>query len=98
MLIKVMQILITIKLLVFNPDLQLKETKLAIQIKIIDLLCEIREFKFVPTLVLKFKKIDSDDETKFSTVYSNLKTEAIINESDIYDIFESIYVTITSNI
>ena len=93
-----MQILITIKLLVFNPDLQLKETKLAIQIKIIDLLCEIREFKFVPTLVLKFKKIDSDDETKFSTVYSNLKTEAIINESDIYDIFESIYVTITSNI
>ena len=98
MLIKVMQILITIKLLVFNPDLQLKETKLAIQIKIIDLLCEIREFKFVPTLVLKFKKIDSDDETKFSTVYSNLKTEAIINESDIYDIFESIYITITSNI
>ena len=98
MLIKVMQILITIKLLVFNPDLQLKETKLAIQIKIIDLLCEIREFKFVPTLVLKFKKIESDDETKFSTVYSNLKTEAIINESDIYDIFESIYVTITSNI
>ena len=98
MLIKVMQILITIKLLVFNPDLQLKETKLAIQIKIIHLLCEIREFKFVPTLVLKFKKIDSDDETKFSTVYSNLKTEAIINESDIYDIFESIYITITSNI
>ena len=93
-----MQILITIKLLIFNPELQLKETKLAIQNKIIDLLCEIREFKFVPTLVLKFKKIDSDDETKFSTVYSNLKTEAIINESDIYDIFESIYITITSNI
>ena len=98
MLIKVMQILITIKLLIFNSELQLKETKLAIQNKIIDLLCEIREFKFVPTLVLKFKKIESDDETKFSTVYSNLKTEAIINESDIYDIFESIYVTITSNI
>ena len=98
MLIKVMQILITIKLLIFNSELQLKETKLAIQNKIIDLLCEIREFKFVPTLVLKFKKIESDDETKFSTVYSNLKTEAIINESDIYDIFESIYITITSNI
>ena len=48
---------------------------------------EIREFKFVTTLVLMFKKIESDDKTKLSTVYSNLKTEAIINESNIYDIF-----------
>ena len=52
-----------------------------------DLLYEIREFKFVTTLVLMFKKIESDDKTKLSTVYSNLKTGAIINESNIYDIF-----------
>ena len=50
------------------------------------------------TLVLVFKKIESDDKTKYDTFYSNSKAEIIINESDIDNAFESIYTTITSNI
>ena len=50
------------------------------------------------TIVLVFKKIESDDKTKYDTVYSNSKAETIINESDIDDVFQSIYTTIISNI
>ena len=50
------------------------------------------------TLVLEFKEIESDDETKFRTFYSNLKAEALINENDIDDVFESVYIMIISNI
>ena len=59
---------------------------------------ELRWFKFVTTLVVEFKKIESDDETKHSTFYSNSKAEAVVNESNIDDIFQSIYTTIMSNI
>ena len=38
------------------------------------------------TLVLEFKKIKSDDRTKYSTFYSNPKAKTIINESDIDDV------------
>ena len=48
-------------------------------------------------LVLEFKKIESNDETK-DIFYSNSKAEKIINESDIIDVFESIYVPTISNI
>ena len=44
---------------------------------------ELREFKFVATLVLVFKNIESDVNRKYDTFYSNSKTEIIINESDI---------------
>ena len=52
------------------------------------------------TLVLEFKKIGNEDKTKYSTFYLNLnsKVETIINESDINDVFESIYSKITLNI
>ena len=50
------------------------------------------------TLVLVFKKIESDDKTKYNTFYSNSKVEIIVNESDIDDIFETMYTTIRSNI
>ena len=50
------------------------------------------------TLVLEFKEIESDDETKFRTFYSNLKAEALINENDIDDVLESVYIRIISNI
>ena len=43
------------------------------------------------TLVLVFKKIESEDKTKCNT-------EIIINESDIDDVFQSIYTIIISNI
>ena len=50
------------------------------------------------TLVIKLKKIESNDTTKYTTFYSNSKAETITNESDIADVFESIYTTIISNI
>ena len=50
------------------------------------------------TLVLVFKKIESEDKTKYDTFYLNSKMEIIISESDIDDAFESIYTTIISNI
>ena len=60
---------------------------------------ELRGFNFVTTLVLEFeKKIESDDETKYSTFYSSLKAEIVINGSDIDEVFESIYITIITNI
>ena len=50
------------------------------------------------TLVLVFKKIESEEKTKYDTFYSNTKAEIIINESDIDDAFKSICTTIISNI
>ena len=38
---------------------------------------------FVTTLVLVFKKIESDDKTKYDTSFSLSKVETIINESAI---------------
>ena len=57
-----------------------------------------KEFKFITTLILKIKKIESDDETEYSTFYSSSKAEAVINDRAISDGFESVYITITSNI
>ena len=50
------------------------------------------------TLVLVFKKIESKDKTKYDNFYSSSKAEIIINESDIDDVFKSIYTTIITNI
>ena len=49
-------------------------------------------------LVLVFKKIESEDKTKYDTFYSNSKEKIIINESDIDHVFQSVYTTIISNI
>ena len=40
----------------------------------------LRGFKFVTPLLLMFKKIESDDKTKYNTFNSNSKAELIINE------------------
>ena len=40
----------------FNPELQPKDTESAIKSKLIDLLSELRRFKFVTALVLVFKR------------------------------------------
>ena len=50
------------------------------------------------TLALVLKKIESDDKTKYYTLYSISKAEILINESNTDDVFESIYTTIISNI
>ena len=58
-----------------------------------------REFTFLKALVLEFKKIKSEDATKFihSNFYLNSKAETIINKSNIDDEFESNHSTIISN-
>ena len=66
--------------------------------KLIDLLTQLKGFKFVTTLVFVFKKIESEDKTKNDTFYSNSKAEIIINKSDIDDVFQSIHTTVISNI
>ena len=59
---------------------------------------ELRRFQLVIALISEIKKIESDDETKYSTFCLNVKAEAIINETYIDDIFESFYITIIANI
>ena len=39
---------------------------------------EFKGFKFVMTLVLEFKNIESDDEIKYIIFYSNSKAETVI--------------------
>ena len=58
----------------------------------------LKHFNFVTTLVLVFKKIESEDKTRYSTFYSSSKAEIIINKSDIDNVFQSIYTTIISKI
>ena len=50
------------------------------------------------TLILVFKKIESEDKTKYDSFYLYSKVEIIINESDIDDVFISIYTTTVLNI
>ena len=80
----------------FNPELQLKDTES--KNKLTDLFSELKGFKFVNKLALEFKKIKSDDKTKYDTFYLNSKAGTTINENDIDDVFESIFTTIISNI
>ena len=85
-------------LISFNPGLQLKDTESSIKSKRIDLLTKWRGFKFVTTSVLVFKKIWSEDKTKYDTFYSNSKAKTIINESNTDDAFKAIYTTVLSDI
>ena len=64
----------------FNPEIQLKDTKSALKNKLIDLLSELRDFKFVTILVLELKKIKNDDKTIYTNFYLHSKAEAVINE------------------
>ena len=70
----------------FNPQVQLKDTESAIKRKLIELLIQLKRFKFVATFVLVFKKIESEDKTKYDNFYSNSKAEIIINESETDDV------------
>ena len=49
------------------------------------------------TLVLVFKKIESDDKTNYDTFYSYSKAETIIDKNNTDDFLESISTTIISN-
>ena len=59
---------------------------------------QLKGFKFVATLVLVFEKIESEDKTNYGNFYSSSKTETIINESDIDDVFQSSYTATITNI
>ena len=48
-----------------NPELQLRDTESAIKNKLTELLFKLRRFKFVTTVVLEFKKIESEDKIKY---------------------------------
>ena len=50
------------------------------------------------TLVLVFKKVESKNKTKPDNFYSSSKAEIIINESDIDNVFLSVYTTDITNI
>ena len=76
----------------------MKDTESAIKSKLIELLTQLKGFKFVITLVLVFKEIDSEDKTKYDNFHSSSKAEMIITESDIDGVFKSIYTTILTNI
>ena len=82
----------------FNSELQLKDAKSAIKSKLIELLTQLKGFKFVTTLVLVFEKMESEDKTKFDHFYLSSKVEIIINESDFDDVFQLIYTTIITNV
>ena len=58
---------------------------------------QLKGFKFL-TLHLVLKKVESENKTKFDNFYSSSKAEIIINESDIDDVYQSIYTKITRNI
>ena len=61
------------------------------------MLYQLRGFKFVTTLVLVFKKIKSKNKTKYHNFYSSSKAEIIINESNVENVFKSIYTIIIAN-
>ena len=63
----------------FNLELQLNNAESASKNILIDLLSQLRGFKFVIALALEFKK-KGDDETKYSAFYSNSKAKTVINE------------------
>ena len=59
---------------------------------------QLKGFKFVATLALVFKKIESEYQTKYDNFYSSSEAEIIITESDTDDVFQSIYSTNITNI
>ena len=81
----------------FNPELHLKDCEPAIGNKLKDLLTELKRFKYVMTLVSEFKKLEVDDERKYSTFYLPF-IQPMINESNNGNVFESIYGKFISSI
>ena len=72
----------------FNSELQLKDTESAIKSKLIELLTQLKGLKFVKTLFLVFKNIESEDKTKYDKFYSSSKAEMKINESNMDDVLK----------
>ena len=61
----------------FNPELQLINTKSEIKIKLMELLTQLKGFKFLTTLVLVFKKIESEDKTSITVFIYTQKQKLV---------------------
>ena len=72
----------------FDQEMQPKNTEFAIINELENSLNKLRGFKFAITLVLKVKKKQNKDETKYSTFSSNSKAETNIHNSDIDNPFK----------
>ena len=92
MLLKILQVLIMLKFQI------LKDTKSAIKSKLIELMTQLKVFKFVTALILVFKKVESEDKKQYDNFNLSSKAEILINKSDIDEVFQSIYITIISSI
>ena len=55
----------------FSSELQHKDTGSVINSKLLNLLTQLRGLRFVTTLVLVFKNIESEDKTKHDNFYSS---------------------------
>ena len=55
----------------FDPELQLKDTECEVKKNLENIL--FTEFRFVTTVLLVLKKIESEDKTKYDTFYSFFK-------------------------
>ena len=74
----------------YNPELQLKGIESAIKSKLIELLTQLKGFKFVKAA---FEKIEIEDKGQFDSFYLNSKVEVAINESDTDDVLQSANIT-----
>ena len=81
-------------LILLIPNYNLKVLILQLK-KLKKVLIELRELKFVTSLVLVFTKIESDDDTNYNTFYSDSNADIIVHESDI--VFDSIYNKVILN-
>ena len=72
----------------------LKDTESWIKIRLKKVLTQLKGFKFAATLVILFKKIETEDKTRYDNFYSSSKVEIIINKSNTDDVFQSIYTTV----
>ena len=61
----------------FNPELQLINTESEIKSKLIELLTQLKGFKFLTTLVLVFKKIESEDKTSITVFIYTQKQKPV---------------------
>ena len=80
-----------------NPELQLQNTQFAIKNKLNNFLKELISC-YNLGLKIEKNKIINENETKYSTFYSNSKAETIIHDADINSILESIDSTIMTKI
>ena len=91
MFLKAIQVLIRLKFqILLKLSYNLKQLNLQLK-KLIELLTQLKDFEFVTTVNLVYKKIESEDKRKYDNFHSSSKAETIINKSDINDMFQSIY-------